>query len=63
MSALLISYKRQLNDKPYVHVEAYKFFDDDKVHSLTLSYRISEKKLWEDNLNLILKSFRITKFN
>lgn len=63
MSALLISYKRQLGDKPYVHVDSYKFFDYDKIHSLTLSYRISEKELWQHKLNLILKSFRITKFN
>jgi len=62
MSALLISYKRQLGDKPYVHVKGYQFFDDDKIHSLTLSYRITEKELWEHNLNLILKSFRITKY-
>lgn len=63
MSALLISYKRQLGDKPYVHVESYKFFDYDKMHSLTLSYRIIEKEIWEHQLNSILKSFRITKFN
>lgn len=63
MSSLLISYDRQLGDKPYVHVEVYKFFDYDKIHSLTLSYRITEKELWKNKLDIILKSFRIIKFN
>jgi hypothetical protein len=63
MSALYISYKRQLSDKPFVHVDTYKFFDYDKIHSLTLSYRISEKDLWKTKLDQSLKSFRIIKFN
>ncbi len=63
MSSLYISYKRQLSDKPFVRVDTYKFFDYNKIHSLTLSYRIIEKDLWENKLNQALKSFRIIKFN
>lgn len=63
MPALLISYKRQLKNEPYVDVKIYRFQDYDKLHSLTLSYRINEKDMWLAPLDGVLKSFRITKFN
>lgn len=55
MPALLISYKRKFNNEPIVFVKNYRFQDYDKIHSLTFSYRINEKDIWE-NLR------RITKF-
>lgn len=63
MPAILISYKRQLKNEPYVNVKMYRFQDYDKMHSLTLSYRIEEKDLWAAPLDGVLNSFRITKFN
>lgn len=60
MSCIHLSYKRQLQDKPYVLVHIYYFHNNDRMHSLTLSYRISEIAYWKSDYSTILKSFRIT---
>ncbi len=60
MSCLHVSYQRRLNDNPIVLVNTYIFLDHDRIHSLTLSYRINETDIWKDDLDTILKSFRIT---
>ena len=41
MSCIHISYKRQLQDKPFVLVHIYYFHNNDRMHALTLSYRLS----------------------
>jgi hypothetical protein len=63
MPSIKISYKRQHGTEPYVIVDMYKFFDYDKIHSLTLSYREKEKTTWKANLKIALDSFRINKYN
>jgi hypothetical protein len=60
MSCIHISYKRQLQDKPFVLVHIYYFHNNDRMHSLTLSYRLSEVDYWKSDYATILKSFRIT---
>lgn len=60
MSCIHISYKRQLQDKPYVLVHIYYFHNNDRMHNLTLSYRLSEADYWKASFATILKSFRIT---
>lgn len=60
MSCIHISYKRQLQDKPYVLVHIYYFHNNDRMHALTLSYRLSETDYWKSDYTTILKSFRIT---
>ncbi len=60
MSCIHISYKRQLQDKPFVLVHIYYFHNNDRMHSLTLSYRLSELDYWKSDYATILKSFRIT---
>lgn len=59
MSCLHISYKRQLQNKPYVLVHIYLFHNNDRMHIFTLSYRISETNYWKSDYVTILKSFRI----
>lgn len=59
-TALKISYLRQLNDKPYVVVNMYRFQNNDRLHSLTLSYRQSEEATWKPLLSKIANSFTIT---
>jgi|JI6StandDraft_1071083.scaffolds.fasta_scaffold98523_3 hypothetical protein len=59
-TALKISYLRQLNDKPYVVVNMYRFQNNDRLHSLTLSYRQSEEATWKPLLSKITNSFTIT---
>lgn len=60
MSCFHISYKRQLQDKPFVLVHIYYFHNNDRMHILTLSYRLSEADYWKADFATILKSFRIT---
>lgn len=60
MSCLHVSYQRRLNDNPIVLVNTYIFQNHDRIHSLTLSYRMNETEIWKDDLDTILKSFRIT---
>lgn len=60
MSCVHIIYKRQLNDKPFVLVHTYIFYNSDRIHTLTLSYRFSEFEFWKADFATILKSFRIT---
>lgn len=60
MPCIHVSYKRQFKDQPYVMVDLYRFMNYDRIISLTISYRISEKEYWLPALNNTLKSFRIT---
>ena len=63
MPCIQISYKRQFKDQPFVMVDMYRFFNYDRVHTLTLSYRISDKEYWKSTLDNTLKSFRIININ
>lgn len=59
-TALKISYLRQLGDNPYVVVNNYRFQNNDRLHSLTLSYRQSDESNWKPLFTNILNSFTIT---
>jgi hypothetical protein len=61
MSCMHMCFRRQIEDKPIVIVDSYLFFNNDRRHKLTLSYRESEAYLWEADFLRILESFRITK--
>lgn len=60
MSCIHVSYKRQYKDRPLVLVHLYYFQNKDRMHTLTLSYRISEAAYWKDDLARVLESFKIT---
>lgn len=60
MSAIKISYKRQLKDQPHVVVEIFRIQNYDKLHSLTMSYRENEKSTWKPIIEKTKESFRIT---
>lgn len=60
VDALKISYSRQLNNNPPVLVEIYEFYNNDRMHRLTLSYRVEESKIWKSLLEDVLRSFTIT---
>ena len=60
MSCLHISYTRQLNDNLLVLVHMYGFQNNDRMHRLTMSYRLSEADYWQADFTDILNSFRIT---
>ena len=60
MDCIHIRYKRQFKDQPHVMVDSYRFFNNDRIIFLTISYRISEKDYWTSTLEKTLNSFRIT---
>lgn len=60
MSCIHISYIRRLSDNPPVLVHVYYFHNNDRMHTLTLSYRLSESNYWKADYNNILASLRIT---
>jgi curved DNA-binding protein CbpA len=60
MSCIRIGYIRQLNNNPTVMVNIFQFHNNDRMHKLTLSYRISETAYWKKDYEIILDSFRIT---
>lgn len=59
-SALKFSYLRQLNENPSVYVEIYNFQNNDRMHRLTISYRLQDATLWKDALERTKSSFKIT---
>ena len=59
-TALKVSYIRQLNNNPYVWVDMYQFQNNDRLHRLTLSYRLSDEKIWKPLFSQVSKSFFIT---
>jgi len=60
MSAIKISYRRQLKDQPHVMVEILRIQNYDRMHSLTLSYREKEKSFWKPIIEKTKASYRIT---
>lgn len=60
MSCMHMRFRRQIEDKPIVVVDSYLFFNNDRRHKLTLSYRENEAHLWEADFNKVRDSFRIT---
>jgi len=59
---LLIHYTREGNskDKYPVDVKMYKFQNYDRLHTVTVSYRIRDKYKWNSVLEDVIKSFTIT---
>ena len=54
MRALNFSFKRQLNNNPQVLVSYYLFQNYDRLIRLTASYRLDEKEIWQDLIQLSL---------
>lgn len=60
MSCVHISYIRKLSTNPAVLVNLYVFHNNDRMHELTLSYRVDDSYYYKSDFEKILKSFRIT---
>ncbi|MDR2556528.1 MAG: hypothetical protein LBC49_02305, partial [Bacteroidales bacterium] len=60
ITAMKCSYQRQDGDFPYAVVNMYQFFNNDRVHTLTLSYRHTEESTWKPLFEKVLNSFTIT---
>jgi len=61
MSCIHISYKRQLGKNAPVTVHLYQFPNYDLSHTLTISYRDTEKDHFEKDFDTVLASFRLNK--
>ncbi|MDD3396514.1 MAG: hypothetical protein PHQ45_04740 [Acidaminococcaceae bacterium] len=64
VECLHISYLRQIEKSPAVRVDRYTFFNKDRIHVLTVSYRQAEKDYWQskDNkLDDIVTTLKINK--
>jgi len=59
-TAVKISYLRQLQENPPVYVTVYRFQNNDRMHSLTMSYRQQDASSWSDTYQKVLNSFMIT---
>lgn len=61
VNAIKQIYTRQLNDRPPVAVTLYTIQNNDCCHEVTISYRPSEKALWESDLSEVIDTFRFIK--
>jgi len=59
MFPLVHTYTRQVGDNPVVLVKLYMFFNYDKIHSLSFSYRVQDEEECGDIYEKILYSFRL----
>lgn len=59
--ALKVSYTRQFANNSPVRVDVYKFENRDRLHTITLSYRIEQENFWKEKLKSALNSFKIIK--
>ncbi|GHU65403.1 hypothetical protein FACS1894123_11290 [Bacteroidia bacterium] len=57
--AIKISYIRQLNDNPHVYVNMYKFPNNDRMHTITLSYRQEDSNIWKPLFLKVINSFNL----
>lgn len=60
-SCLHLHYERQLGDNPIVTVNSYVFFNNDRIHKLTLAYRQNQAEYWQEDFKKIVSSLEIMK--
>jgi hypothetical protein len=61
MSCFHAKYKRQLRSNPIVLVNTYYFFNYDRMHTFTLSYRLTEELYWKKDFERVVKSLSLIK--
>lgn len=61
VDALCNSYTRSMNDGPPAIVYRYLIQNNDSLHTITVSYRLSEKKLWASDLAKVAGTFKFKK--
>jgi hypothetical protein len=59
MYCIFSAYQRQMAEKPIVQVERYIFYNTNRIHILTLSYRVNESAKWKPVLDKMRDSFTI----
>lgn len=61
VECFLTEYTRALGASPDVFVRLYRIMNNDKMHSVSVSYRLSERSLWESDLVTLLKTLQFVK--
>jgi len=57
---LKVSYKRQLGSNPEVHVDLYRFQNNDRIHTLTISYRENDREKVKPIFAKVVNTFKLT---
>ncbi len=60
IDCLLTEYSRSVNSAPPATVRIYKFMNNDRMHTVSVSYRTTEADLWADDLDKIITTFQFT---
>jgi hypothetical protein len=61
VDALKITYTRSINDGPQAIVNIYTVQNNDFMHRITISYRLSEESLWANDLARVINTFKFQK--
>jgi len=61
IDALKLTYTRSMDDGPPAIVNIYAIQNNDRIHKITISYRLSEKDLWAIDLEKVLNTFEFVK--
>lgn len=59
-SSVRVAYLRQYATNPPVFVQMFMFQNSDRMHRLTISYRVADEQLWKSALERTKNSFTIT---
>jgi hypothetical protein len=59
--ALTFGYTRSMDGAPAVQVRVYQVSNNDQLHTITASYRVSEADLWADDLGRIVETIRFVR--
>ncbi len=60
-TALRTTYTRSMNDAPPVLVNMYMIQNNDRMHTITISYRVAEKNIWAADLGKVINTFKFKK--
>ena len=61
VDALKTSYTRSMNNGPSATVNFYIIQNNDYMHRITISYRLSEANLWATDLSKVINTFKFKK--
>ncbi len=61
VDGLLTEYTRSVKQAPPVFARIYMFMNNDRMHRVSVSYRMSESNLWADDLDKVITTFQFTR--
>ena len=58
VTMIRVRYTRSVNNKPEAMVNMYIVQNSDKMHRITISYRMSDSNLWKKDLDKVIYTFK-----